>query len=178
MKDLLLNQLSIERALGVRWDVESDTFGFKISVKDRPATRRGILSVVSSVYDPLGFAAPFTLPAKALLQDLCRKNLGWDDPISDEDLTRWRNWLGELPRLEDLTVNRCFKPMHFGEVASSQLHHFADASQYAYGAVTYLRLTYSKGDVYCSFIIGKSRLSPQKQSMILRLKLSAALVVT
>jgi len=52
VKDLLLDQLPIERALGVRWDVESNTFGFKISVKDRPATRRGILSVVSSVYDP------------------------------------------------------------------------------------------------------------------------------
>ena len=88
VKNLLLDQLPIERALGVRWDVESDTFGFKITVKERPATRRGILFVVSSVYDPLGFAAPFTLPARTLLQDLCRKNLGWDDPISDEDLAR------------------------------------------------------------------------------------------
>ena len=178
VKGLLLDQLPIERALGVRWDVESDTFGFKISVKDRPATRRGILSVVSSVYDPLGFAAPFTLSAKALLQDLCRKNLGWDDPISDEDLNRWRNWLDELPRLEDLKINRCFKPFNFGEVASSQLHHFADASQHAYGAVTYLHLTNSKGDVHCSFIIGKSRLSPLKQLTIPRLELSAAVVAT
>ena len=129
VKDLLLDQLPIERALGVRWDVESDTFGFKI--KDRSATRRGILSVVSSVYDLLEFASPFTLPTKALLQDLCRKNLGWDDPISNEDLTRWRNWLNELHRLEDLKVNHCFKPINCGEVASSQLHHFADASQYA-----------------------------------------------
>ncbi|XP_068716993.1 uncharacterized protein [Montipora capricornis] len=178
VKDLLLDQLPIERALGVRWDVESDTFGFKISVKDRPATRRGILSVVSSVYDPLGFAAPFILPAKALLQDLCCKNLGWDEPISDEDLIRWRNWLEELPRLEDLRVNRCFKPINFSEVASSQLHHFADASQFAYGAVTYLRLANSKGDVHCSFIIGKSRLSPLKQLTIPRLELSAAVVAT
>ena len=178
VKDLLLDQLPIERALGVRWDVESDTFGFKITVKDRPATRRGILSVVSSVYDPLGFAAPFTLPAKTLLQDLCRKNLGWDDPISDEDLARWRNWLDELPRLEDLKVKRCFKPLNFGEVTSSQLHHFADASQHAYGAVTYLRLTNSEGDVHCSFIIGKSRLSPLKQLTIPRLELSAAVVAT
>ena len=56
MKDLL-DQLPIEWALGVRWNVGSDTFGFKISVKDRPATR--ILSVVSSVYDPVGFPALF-----------------------------------------------------------------------------------------------------------------------
>ena len=117
--------------------MESDTFGFKISVKDRPATRRGILSVVSSVYDPLGFAAPFTLSAKALFQDLCHKNLGWDNPISDKDLNRWRNWLDEIPRLQDLKINRCFKPFNFGKGASSQLQHFADASQHAYGAVTY-----------------------------------------
>ena len=36
VKDLLLDQLPIERALGVRWNVESDTFGFKMSMKDRP----------------------------------------------------------------------------------------------------------------------------------------------
>ena len=46
VKDHLLDQLAIERALGVRWDVGSDTFGFKITLKDRPSTRRGILSVV------------------------------------------------------------------------------------------------------------------------------------
>lgn len=133
-------------------------------------TTRKILSVVSSVCDPLGFAAPFTLPAKALLQDLCHKNLGW------EDLTRWRNWLDELPRLKDLKVNCCFKPINFGEVTSRQLHHFADASQHAYGTVTYLCLTNSKDDLHCSFIIGKSRLSPLKQLTIPRLELSAAIV--
>ena len=31
--------------------------------------------------DPLGFVSPFVLPAKLLLQELCRKNLGWDDHI-------------------------------------------------------------------------------------------------
>ena len=116
--------------------------------------------MVSSVYDPLGFAAPFILPAKALLQDLCRKNLGWDDPVSEEDLARWRNWLDELPKLKDLKVDRCFKPANFAEVTSSQLHHFADASQHAYGAVTYLRLTNGNGDVHCSFITLTLTLNP------------------
>lgn len=95
----LLDQLPIEQALGVRWDVESDTFDFKIRVKDRPSIRQGFLSVVSSVYDTLGFAAPFTLPLKAILQDLCHKNLGWDHPILDEDFARWQNWLEDLPKL-------------------------------------------------------------------------------
>jgi hypothetical protein len=73
--------LPTERALGVTLCIETDTFGFKIAVKDRPLTRRGILSIVSSVYDPLGIAAPSVLPAKILLQDLCREGLSWDDEI-------------------------------------------------------------------------------------------------
>ena len=38
----------IEQALEVHLQVSSDTFRFSISIKDRPATRRGIFSVISS----------------------------------------------------------------------------------------------------------------------------------
>lgn len=93
VKQLTFDELPIERALGVQWNVQDDKFGFKITITNKPPTRRGILSIVSSVYDPLGFAAPFVLPAKAILQDLCRKKLGWDDPIPEADLERWQSWL-------------------------------------------------------------------------------------
>lgn len=65
VKTLNLNydDLPIEYAVSVQCCVESDTFGFHIVVKEKPLTRRGILSTVSSIYDPLGFAAPFTLIA-------------------------------------------------------------------------------------------------------------------
>ena len=141
VKDHLLGQLLCERALGTRWDVETDTFGYKISLKEKPFTRQGILSVVSSIYDPLGFVAPFILPAKCLLQNLCRKGLGWDDIVSNEDITTWQGWLSDLPKLESLKVYRCFKPPDFGDITTCQIHHFADASQIAYGAVSYLRIT-------------------------------------
>ena len=100
VKDLDLDNdvLPAEKALGVSWFVETDTFGFKVNIKEKPCTRRGILSVVSSVYDPLGMAAPFILPAKLLLQDLCRKSLGWDDEIPSDYLSRWRVWLNGLPK--------------------------------------------------------------------------------
>ena len=174
--DLTKDALPTERALGVSWFVETDTFGFKISVKERPYTRRGILSVVSSVYDPLGMAAPLILPAKLLLQDLCRKGLGWDDEIPSSFLPRWRMWLDGLPKLSQLSVDRCVRPIDFGNVVSRQIHHFCDASQSAYGAVSYLRLVNSDGQVHCSFLIGKSRLAPLKQTTIPRLELAAATV--
>ena len=85
MLSLDLDELPAERTLGILWDVETDCFGFKLHLQDKPATRRGILSIASSLYDPLGFVAPFVLPAKILLQKLCRDGQGWDEPIRAED---------------------------------------------------------------------------------------------
>ena len=175
--DLNYDDLPIERALGVQWCVESDTFKFRITVKDKPVTRRGILSVVSSIYDPLGFAAPFTLNAKKLLQDLCREEkLGWDDELPDAYRMRWEKWRNELPLLERLTVPRCVKPTDFGEVRSRQIHVFSDASTVGYGSVAYQRLCDNEGRIHCSFLMGKARLAPIKAVTIPRLELTAATV--
>jgi len=67
--DLQHEALPLERALGVRWDVETDMFDFAAGVKEKPMTRRGMLSVVSSIFDPLGFLNPFILPAKRICAD-------------------------------------------------------------------------------------------------------------
>ena len=45
--DLDVDQLPIERALGVYWSVQSDTFEFRIIMNDKPPTRRGILSALA-----------------------------------------------------------------------------------------------------------------------------------
>ena len=165
----------MEQALGVQWNVSSDQFGFSIVIKDRPATRRGLLSIISSVYDPLGFVAPFILNAKLILQDLCRNKYGWNDKIPDEFLHRWQAWLQELPKLEQVTIDRCFKSPDLGEITSC---HFSNASHQGYGAVTYLRITGHDGNVKCSFVMGKSRLAPIKPVTIPRLELSAAVIAT
>ena len=75
--DLFNENLPHERTLGVQWNVDADSFIFKVVPKDKPFTRRGILSVTSSVYDPLGLVSPVVVSAKKLLQDLCRTKLGW-----------------------------------------------------------------------------------------------------
>lgn len=81
--DLDNDKLPLERALGLNWCVESDTFKFRIIIRDRPFTRRGLLSVVGSVYDPLGILSPVVLPAKTILQDLCRLKIEWDDDLPE-----------------------------------------------------------------------------------------------
>ena len=51
-----MGDLTIERALGIHWNIENDKLGFKIQLKDKPLNRRGMLFTISSVYDPLGIA--------------------------------------------------------------------------------------------------------------------------
>ena len=172
--DLSNDTLPVERALGVEWCVETDTFRCTIASKEKPLTRRGMLSVTSSIYDPLGMVAPFVLPAKVILQDLCRLGLGWDDPIPDELLFKWEKWLASLPDLSNHSMSRCFKPPDFGTVVSTEIHHFSDASLAAYGTVSYLRLENDRGEVHCSFLMSKSRLAPLKKITVPRLELAAA----
>lgn len=69
--DLDRDKLSVKRALGLQWWIETDTFKLKLKVKEQPYTKRGLLSLISSIYDLLGFLAPVILPTKLLLQELC-----------------------------------------------------------------------------------------------------------
>ena len=94
--DLDLDSLPLERAVGVQWCVESDCFQFSIVPQDKPCTRRGILSTVSSIFDPLGFVAPLLLDGKSILQELCRHEVGWDDPIPDDIKVKWEKWRADL----------------------------------------------------------------------------------
>ncbi|CAI5660104.1 unnamed protein product [Oreochromis niloticus] len=79
--DLNHDDLPVQRVLGIRWNVENDSFSFKVSLEEKPATRRGILSIVASLYDPLGFLAPVILEGKRVLQEMCQRGTGWDEPL-------------------------------------------------------------------------------------------------
>ena len=59
LKQLEKPKSQSERALGLVWNIDTETFGYKISVQDKPLSKRGILSELSSVNDPLGFVSPF-----------------------------------------------------------------------------------------------------------------------
>ena len=174
--DLDHDALPIERALGMQWCIDSDTFRFHSTLKDRPCTRRGILSTVSSIYDPLGIIAPLLLEGKKILQGLCKEGISWDDPVPAEIASTWKKWKMELHELENLSIHRCYLPNGFGQVIERQLHHFSDASVKGYGQCTYLRQRNEHGQIFCSFVFGKARVTPSKQVTVPRLELTAAVV--
>ena len=171
--DLTVEALPVERALGVCWNVDEDTFELRINMPDKPLTRRGLLSVVSSMYDPVGFISPFTLTAKKIIQDLTRKKVAWDEPLPEVELRRWQAWVHDLPIMSRFRIPRCLKP-HECNAATYQIHHFSDASETAYGVVSYLRVDQGQDSVNCGMVMAKSRLAPLKTMTIPRLELAAA----
>lgn len=90
-QDLKLGEQQIERALGVKWCVTSNHFQFQVVVNERPLSRKGVLSTIASIYDPLGFVAPFVLQGKQILQQLCHEKMDWDEPLSSELKPQWES---------------------------------------------------------------------------------------
>ena len=106
--DLKEAKNTLHPVLGVTLNFEEDSFQIDVNVKDKPLTRRGVLSQVSAVFDLPGFAASVILKAKLILQELCRLELGWDEPIPEQLAIRWSNWISNLTYLSELKVDRSF----------------------------------------------------------------------
>ena len=172
----LTQEWSVERTLGLQWCLELDQFQFRVILKDLPLTRRSILSTVASIFDPLGLIAPFVLVGRQVLQQICKENVGWDDPVPEHLASQWMKWRADLCHLEEFKIDRCFKPDDFGEVIHSEIHHFSDASLQGYGACSYIRLVNKEGAVHCSLIMGKSRVAPKKVMTVPRMELCSALL--
>ena len=89
----------METALGVLWNIEEDVFKFKVNMKEKPKTRRDMLSTLSSVYDPLGFVAPFILQGKRILQHLSDETLQCDEIFPQSIQDNWKELQRNIQQL-------------------------------------------------------------------------------
>ena len=124
----------------MQWHVATDEFTFEHHIKNLPATRRGILSTISGIYDPLGFISPFILIGKSILQGMCKTGVGWDDPLPVDLLSRWEDWELNLADLPKIKIPRCIQSTDVGDIVKIEVHHFSDASVNGYGQCSYIRL--------------------------------------
>ena len=164
------------KALGVKWCVGGDYFYFDVNVPDtHKATRREILSVVSSTYDPLGLVSPVVLVGRLIFQEATRLQLSWDEIVPAEIQRVWYAWLQDLVKLKVFKIPRCVMPYDESDVVL-ELHNFSDASSKAYGCCTYLRSIDKHGNIHTVLLVAKARVAPLKSATIPRLELQAAVM--
>ena len=92
-----------------------------------------MLSTISSVYDPLGIEVPFVLEEREILKKFCQLKVRWDKKILENVKNDWVCWRNKLPKLENIRVNRCYKPDNFINVMKAETHHFSDVIEEGYG---------------------------------------------
>ena len=177
--------LPVERVLGMSWDPNSDCFKFNVKFsKCDPAvltcsklpTKRDVLKIAMSVFDPLGLLCHFTIVVRILMQDLWKENLHWDDPIPVKYKNRWQSWVQQLEEVKTVQIPRCYSPNGLTK-DDVQLHLFCDSSSKAYAVAAYFRSEVD-GKVTVSFVAAKSRVAPNKLVSIPRLELQAAVMAS
>ncbi|XP_070068094.1 uncharacterized protein [Drosophila takahashii] len=176
---------SEQKILGMYWQAATDCFKFNVKYHRTPSsvvngervpTKREFLSLVMSTFDPLGFLCCLMITAKLLLREIWRQKVQWDEPLPDEINKAIVNWRKEMDAVGQF---RC--PRHYfgrGLVRGIELHVFVDASQSAFAAVAYWRVSYEDDDVLVSFVCAKTKCAPMRTMSIPRLELQAAVLGT
>ena len=168
-------------ALGMMWNTQKDAFVVKVSLPSKVFTKRGILSIINSLYDPMGAISPIILEGRLIQREILPpKNsksdlhlYDWDDPLPLHLKSRWDKWLSSLPLLNDFSFPRSFFPYGFSPT-KQELHIFSDASVDAIGFVAYMRSTNDSGEVHLTFVTASSKVTPRSATTMPRLELCAA----
>ena len=171
-----------EKVLGVNWNTVKDKFWFNlkdIAIKDQAnnaLTKRSILKVLASLYDPLGILSPIMAEAKILFQDICKDNINWDEELNETYKQRWHQWLKELEEASIIEVERCVLGQAGEELKECHLHGFCDASEKAYCCMIFLHIVTEKEEKV-TLLTSKTRVTPLKSMSIPRLELTAARIL-
>ena len=167
--------MPVERVLSVSWDTNSDCFVYEVVKRNIADTRRKMLSLIASLFDPIGFLAPFLVRANILLQRMWQCGIGWDDVLPSELLEEWSKWREELNGISQFRISRFYRHVP-NSPSAIELHVFGDPSEQGFCSVGYLRFCYTSGAVKCAFVMAKTRVAPKKPLSIPKLELQAAVL--
>ncbi|GFW00940.1 uncharacterized protein TNCV_1761781 [Trichonephila clavipes] len=167
--------LTETKTLEVSWKPNLDCFLIKVKVcLDSSYTKRDVLSTIAKIFDPVGLMAPVISKAKIFLQRLWRSKLEWNDLLPAEEYREWQQFLVSLENINNIEIPRRIL-VAFPEVI--EIHGFADASEWCYGATVYCKSKNLKSETLVRLITSKSRVAPIKSLTIPRLELCAAVLL-
>lgn len=162
------------KVLGLQWNHQEDFFYYSVQSSEIVMTKRGMLSLIARIFDPLGLLAPIIFYAKHLMQRVWLSKLSWDEQLTPDLANDWQQFVFDLSAVTKLKIPRFLgtKTSGYGVLCG-----FCDASVKGYAAVVYIRLE-TANDRPCITLLGaKTKLSPLKATTIPRLELCAALLL-
>ena len=101
-----------QKVLGEVWYRVEDTIIYKFDAlielsENLELTKRNLLKIIASFFDPLGMLSPLTIGMKVLFQEVCQNKLEWDERLPEAFQERWRKWVASLKEVHSVHVARC-----------------------------------------------------------------------
>jgi len=163
--------------LGLLWIPSTDQLQFRNNTTQVPntdatgSTKRKVLALTASIFDPLGLLSPAAIAYKTFLQKLWQDKLQWDEPLLIHLQQEWNHLHQAIPTLSQIKINR---KVISSNATNLQIHGCCGSSEGAYGACLYIRSTDSNKKIFCELLCSTSKVAPLKKLTIPRLELCAA----
>ena len=140
-------------------------------------TRRRILCLVMSQFDPLGLISPLMVRAKVMLRDLYGKgkDQDWDTPIKEDQALLWGQLIQEAQHVPPIQFRRQLTPRGGQD---PHLVVFWDGSLLAHGTCLYLRWLMEDGSYDTRLVTGKCRVAPLAGATVQRMELQGLTVAS
>ena len=86
------------KILSLTWNKQEDTLEIQIPKRreEEPVTKKSILSLLGSVYEPLGIISPTMVEGKHIYRKACDENQSWDSKVSTVLAKDWVRWTRQL----------------------------------------------------------------------------------
>ena len=101
-------------------------------------TKRKVLSIISSFYDPMGLISAYLVILKIMMRETTAlPDLGWDTPLPEEMQKDWTVAIRLLLEQEEVVLDRGTKPSN--ALVRPESMGYWDGSLLAYAALLYIR---------------------------------------
>ncbi|UYV77667.1 hypothetical protein LAZ67_15001855 [Cordylochernes scorpioides] len=164
------------KLLDILWDPSLDSFTIRVRPPDiQVYSKRSLLSLIASIYDPLGWMYPLVIIFKIMLQKLWAMGCNWDERLPECIQWQWTVIEEDINQLNKISIPR-YIPCR-NSILTLELHGFCDSSEKAYAAVIYVKSCKHDRSVNISLIASKTKVAPIKVLSLPRLELCSALLL-
>jgi hypothetical protein len=168
----LFSTESCEKLLGYVIDFEADTISIALTLEKIPddilkcetrPTKKQILQVCMSIYDPVGYFEFLLSKFKLIYHFVIRDNYEWTQTLDEKYFPMWKKYMRLLNEVKDIKIPRWYSPQ-ISAAKIIQLVGFSDASTEILCNVIYIRLLdENRNQLDHRFVCAKSYIVPLKQ---------------